>query len=258
MEISQGRVGRKASRACQNSDVERSVSQLGFRAAPRLQLSGGALEALKWLALVLMAGDHINKYLYDWGLPYLFEAGRVAMPLFVFVLAYNLGRPGTLERGVYARTVKRLALFGVISTPIFIALGHLSNGWYPLNILFALLVLTAVVWLIDLASIKGHAAGFAAAVLFCLGGALVEYWWPAVGLGVSIWWYYRRGSWLGLLAALGCLASLAVINSNSWALLALPVVFAASFLRINTPRLRWFFYVFYPGHLLFLLALLHL
>ena len=30
---------------------------------PRLVLSDGTVEALKWLGLILMTGDHINKYL---------------------------------------------------------------------------------------------------------------------------------------------------------------------------------------------------
>jgi len=74
-----------------------------------LRIPDGTVEALKWLALVLMTGDHVNKYLFNATLPVLFEAGRVALPLFVFVLAYNLARPGTLERGVYGRTMSRLA-----------------------------------------------------------------------------------------------------------------------------------------------------
>ena len=56
---------------------------------------------MKWLALVLMTGDYVNKYLFNGTLPRLFNAGRVTLPLFVFVLAYNLARPDTLERGVY-------------------------------------------------------------------------------------------------------------------------------------------------------------
>jgi hypothetical protein len=42
-----------------------------------------------------------NKYLFNETLLFLFEAGRVAMPLFVFVLAYNLARPGIYESGPY-------------------------------------------------------------------------------------------------------------------------------------------------------------
>ena len=85
-----------------------------------LRISDGSLETLKWIALVLMTGDHVNKYLFNATLPLLFEAGRVALPLFVFVLAYNLARPDVMAREVYGRTMKRLALFGAVASVPFI------------------------------------------------------------------------------------------------------------------------------------------
>jgi hypothetical protein len=115
---------------------------------PRLVIPDGSLEALKWLALVLMTEDHVDKYLFNGTIAVLFDAGRAALPLFVFVLAYNLARPDALERGVYLRTMKRLALFGVLATPAFIALGGLLAGWWPLNIMFALLAITAMLYLV--------------------------------------------------------------------------------------------------------------
>ncbi len=76
---------------------------------PRLVIANGTIEALKWVALLLMTADHVNKYLFNETLPFLFEAGRIAMPLFVFVLAYNLARPSVSESGAYQRTMIRLA-----------------------------------------------------------------------------------------------------------------------------------------------------
>ncbi|MBK7549911.1 MAG: hypothetical protein IPI20_19875 [Rhodoferax sp.] len=67
------------------------------RASGPLHIDNGTLEALKWLALVLMTGDHVNKYVLADSLPGLFELGRLAMPLFMFVLAYNLARPGAFQ-----------------------------------------------------------------------------------------------------------------------------------------------------------------
>lgn len=65
---------------------------------PRLFVADGTVEGLKWLGLLLMTGDHVNKYLFNGTLPFLFEAGRLAMPIFVFVLAFNLARPGQIGR----------------------------------------------------------------------------------------------------------------------------------------------------------------
>jgi hypothetical protein len=213
---------------------------------PRLAIPDGSLEALKWLALVLMTGDHVDKYLFNGTIAVLFDAGRVALPLFVFVLAYNLARPDALERGVYLRTMKRLALFGVLATPAFIALGGLLAGWWPLNIMFALLAITAMLYLVERRTVGGYVA---AAAVFLVAGSSVEFWWPALAFGIAVWWYCKRPGWMPLVLALAALAALWFINGNLWALVAVPVVLTASLVNLRMPRLRWVFYGYYPLHL---------
>ncbi|MCB2035736.1 MAG: hypothetical protein KDF56_02300 [Ottowia sp.] len=51
---------------------------------PRLVLADGTVEALKWFALLLMTGDHVNKYLFNGTIDWLFDAGRLCLPIFVF------------------------------------------------------------------------------------------------------------------------------------------------------------------------------
>ncbi len=213
---------------------------------PRLAVSDGSLEALKWLALMLMTVDHVNKFLFNGTNDAAFAAGRVAMPLFVFVLAYNLARPGVLERGAYLRTMKRLALFGVLAVPAFVVMGGISAALRPLNIMFALLALTATLNLIDRRTVGSYAA---AAAVFLVGGAAVEYWWPALAFGIAVWWYRKQPGAMPLALALSALAALWFISSNLWALLAFPVVLAASLVDLRIPRLRWVFYAYYPVHL---------
>ncbi|WP_229006823.1 TraX family protein [Xanthomonas vesicatoria] len=193
-----------------------------------------------------MTGDHVNKYLFNATLPVLFEAGRVALLLFVFVLAYNLARPGTLERGVYGRTMSRLAVFGAVASVPFVALGGLYAGWWPLNVMFTLLVVTATAYLVERGG-KLHLA--AAGVVFLVGGSSVEYWWPAVAFGLAVWSYTRRPSWAAAAVAVLACAALWFINRNLWALAALPVLFLASRVDVRLPRLRWAFYAYYPLHL---------
>ena len=93
-----------------------------------VQLHDGTLEALKWIAVLLMVGDHVNKYLFNWEFPWLFNAGRMVMPVFAFVMGYNLARP-SLGREGFQRIMRRLALVGVVATPVFLSLGKLSMGW---------------------------------------------------------------------------------------------------------------------------------
>lgn len=223
---------------------------------PRLAVSDGTIEALKWLGLVLMTLDHVNKYLLHGAAPALFALGRVTLPLFAFVLAFNLARPGALARGVHKRTAARLLLFGLIVTVPFVALGGLGAGWWPLNIMATLLVSTGVVYLVE----RGRFLRLVlAALLFIVGGGLVEFWWPAIALTVAAWRYVKRPSWLALLAWI--LATLALslngwafarmplLNASLWALVAFPIIFAAPHVDIATPRLRHVFYVYFPLHL---------
>ncbi|MFJ4345062.1 TraX family protein [Pseudomonas sp. NPDC089401] len=227
-----------------------------LHAPPRLHLANGTLEALKWLALLLMTGDHVNKYLFNETLPYLFEAGRVAMPLFVMVLGYNLARPGAFERGVHRRAAKRLFLFGLLATPPFLALGgQWWGGWYPLNILFALLVITLTAAACERAAARQKHYWVVALLVFTGGGALVEFWWPAVLLGLSTLWYVRRPNIMAALGVVVSFAGLSLINGNSWAVAALPVLLLATRLPLKLPRWRWLFYAYYPLHLLALLLI---
>ncbi|MBK5005748.1 conjugal transfer protein TraX [Pseudomonas sp. S32] len=217
--------------------------------APRPLLAEGTLQTLKWLALLLMTGDHINKYLFNETLPYLFEAGRIAMPLFVIILGYNLGRPNSWQAGAHRRTAWRLLIFGLLATPPFIALGGLWYGYYPLNILFALLVITLTLAACERALAGQRWAWGLALLVFLVGGALVEFWWPAVLLGVCTTWFVRRPNAFAALGTVLSLAALTYVNGNAWAMAALPIVLLARGIRPNLPRWRWLFYAYYPLHL---------
>lgn len=215
-----------------------------------IHLSNGAIEALKWLALLLMTGDHINHHLFNATLPVLYEAGRLCLPIFIFVLAYNLARPGALENGAYVRTIKRLAIFGGIASVPFMALGGLADGWWPLNVMITLLVLATVLYLLAQGgALNQAAAGF----VFLVGGSSVEYWWPAILLGIAAWHYCKRPSfWSAVFAFVGLAAICLAINKNWWAFAALPVIALVARANPNLPRLQRVFYAYYPLHLAFL------
>jgi hypothetical protein len=196
-----------------------------------------------------MVADHTNKYLLHDASHTLFNGGRIAMPLFVFVLAYNLARPDAYKRGAHSRTMKRLALFGLLATPPFIALGGLLAGWWPLNILFALLSMTAIIYFLEQQTISGY---LIACAVFIVGGSLVEFWWPVLAFGIALWWYCKTPHIAPVIIALVALLLLRLINANYWAFAALPIMIASTAVNIPTPRYQWLFYYFYPLHLTFL------
>ena len=227
--------------AASGSQVRRQAST-----APVLTLSSGTLEALKWLALILMTFDHVNKHLLHASVPERFAAGLLAIPLFGFALGYNLARPDALADGAFRRTAGRLAVFGSIASVPFIALGGLGWGWWPFNVMVTLLVATLCAWLIE---VGGWVRIALACVVFILGGSVVEFWWPGLAACLFAWAYCRRPTWGVLLLWIASLAALYVINRNLWALAALPIIFAAGQVSVRVPRIRLGFYVYYPAHL---------
>ncbi|MGP5477580.1 TraX family protein [Pseudomonas helleri] len=214
---------------------------------PRLEIPSGSIELLKWLALVLMTGDHINKYLLNSSDMWLYNAGRLAMPLFMFVLAYNLSRPDSLRRGIYRRTMLRLLIFGILASPAFLALNTLVDGWWPLNILFTLFALTITLRLIEEKKIYGYCL---AVISFFLGGLLVEFWWPAILFGLASWIYIKQNSLTTFIfLSITCLL-LGYVNNNQWAVAAIPIIHLFKYIHLTCPRSRLFFYIFYPAHLI--------
>lgn len=220
--------------------------------APRLAIAGGTLELLKWSALLFMTLDHTNVFLLSESLSGVPALGRLAMPLFGFILAYNLARPGALRGGSYRRVLMRLAFFGALATPFHIVLVGQGESWLPLNILFTLWVAAAIMYLTE----QGRPALAALALpLFLVGGVVVDYWWFGVSFCLAAWWYCRAPSGLALVTWIMATALLCLFNENIWALAVFPVLFAASFVRLNIPRLRLVFYAYYPAHLALLVAL---
>jgi|RifCSPlowO2_12_1023861.scaffolds.fasta_scaffold11231_7 hypothetical protein len=211
--------------------------------------SSGSLEVIKWVALVLMIGDHINKYLFNGTIPALFELGRLAMPLFGMVLAFNCAQYGD-QVGFYKRLITRLLIAGVVSTPFYIALGGVQHGWWPLNIFFTLGVATAVIYALRV----GRPLYLClAAAIFAVGGALVEFMWPAVFLVVVTYLFCKKPNLWRFFGVFVALCSLTWINGNGYALLALPVAAVIVHHTFNLPRFQWLFYGFYPVHLAVLL-----
>jgi TraX protein len=223
----------------------------GTRAPGTLRVADGTIEALKWLAVILMAIDHANKYLAGGKIVWAFAAGRVCLPLFCFVLAYNLTRTGVLEGGGFTRVMKRTFGVGLLATPVFIALGGLLFYWWPLNIMFTLCVATLMLLFVA----RGGVGNFAlAGLVFLVGGTLVEFWWLALVLCLASWRYCKAPGLLSFALLFAATAALYVINRNGWALAALPIILAAPFAEIHCPRVRYGFYVFYPLHLALLLG----
>lgn len=217
-----------------------------------MKVNDGSIELLKVIGVVCMTCDHVNKYLFNGTLPYLFEIGRLALPLFLFVLAYNLNRPNALTKAVFSRIALRLFIFAAIATVPYVLLGGVDEWYLPLNILFTLLIVACMAFALN----SGRAIGFAVSfLLFLLGGAIVEYGWLAIAIGVTVWAAIRNKSYLLAIVAIISCAALHFINLNYFALLALPVIGFCLYFSPNIIRFKYFYYAYYPLHLFVLLLI---
>ena len=226
----------------------------------RLKVSNAALTALKLIGITAMLIDHYNSLVKPDYSPLLYEVGRLALPLFVFVLGYNLAR---IPADKMPKIMLRLLLFGVIATPIYNILGAGLWYWWPLNILFTLLVATGTIYLLSVpvSSRLVIPMRLAAVLLFAAAGSMVDYLWVGPALVLVIWRLYLAVPQLERVMLYGALLLLAgllcLLNASLAALLAVPVILLTIlfYQERQLPRMKWFFYWFYPGHLLALLLI---
>jgi hypothetical protein len=104
-------------------------------------LSSDQQETLKWLAFSSMVIDHAGKVFGDsWVVTTVL--GRVAFPIFTFLVAYNL----TVRNVKPQKYLGMLLVFGAVLQPIYAWTFGLQG---KLNVLFTLLLGVVVVWLFD-------------------------------------------------------------------------------------------------------------
>lgn len=226
---------------------------------PMLSLSSEAIETIKWLALFAMTLDHANKILLNTQFAWMYNLGRLAMPLFGFILAYNLARPNTLKDHICRRVVMRMFIIGLAATPFYMAAFH-HIGLGSLNIMFTLSLTICILCLIDRSMHSRNTdsiiiARALAVALFILSSLFVEGQHIAVVYVLAAWAYCKMQKIWTLLIWILSTVSLVLINSNHWAVAAIPIVLIVSKVNLKLPRLKWVFYVYYPLHLAILIGI---
>ena len=224
----------------------------------------GALDLLKWLALLSMLLDHL-RYVgisADW----LYVPGRPAFPWFCLAMAANLARDGARKtEWRYLGWLLLFSLFSEIPYRLYIpdpdtlnvmptlALGLLvARGWQDRTAISRLLGIVALLL----------AALFPERLMFGLFGVL---------LPLSMLLVFRKPWYFSLLPGLVCLAAnqwqvlfesaqfgnrvavLGIATCLIAPLLGMFLLRHATFLR--APPLRRWAYALYPAHFLVLLAL---
>lgn len=223
---------------------------------PDLSPQGQA--ALKGMALAAMLLDHLNAVVLDFRYPWMLWVGRLAFPIFAFGVAYNL----EVRRVPFARYWPRLLIFGLLSQPIY----QWATGHSVLNIFFTLLASSGL-WAASRALQARGWDGYKRSVLL-LPALLAAPWVDFSLMGVFmvlVWAMVLRSptvfNWMAW--AVVSLGLNYLLPPSPMALLVLPLILWAGswsgqqhvwfspFVR------RWFFYGFYPAHLLLLGGVRH-
>lgn len=217
----------------------------------------GQLEILKWIAVASMFIDHFGRHLLGRGQEsFAFGAGRLAFPLFVFVLACNLARPGERAQRA-ARVTVRLAIACAVSTPAVIW----ARGEPGLVNVFGTLGLgTALCWVLVT---EGHLLWRGGlCVLICAAGHHVEF--DLIGVCLLPAIYLWRAHNLREAAAFSVVLFLALMHLNGsyggrygyvGTLCAVLLAWAVAHVHLGMPRMRWLFYAIYPLHMALIGAL---
>lgn len=199
-----------------------------------LAISSRSLELLKWLAVGCMLLEHYCRYVIgdvpDWA----YSVGRLTFPLFAFCLAVGfVNLTGDRQWQVF----RRLCGWAVVAQVCSLAVDGRAYG----NVLI-IFALSALIYLsIQRGSLIliGFAVGAALIIsMFCEFG-------PIGILIVLLMMFAVKFLEFGVVAiAVGVIAT-ALLGSNLWSLLALPIILCASVIDVGPPRVRHLFYWVY-------------
>ena len=211
---------------------------------------------LKLLAALFMLIDHMGAILFP-NLLIFRIVGRLSMPLFAFALARSFRNAGHGSIMDFKPYFYRLLIFaGVSQVPYSFAFSGLNIGFTWL-LSFALLCVIAHYEKID--------RRVAGVVLICVCAASVIF---PVGFGLSgvcypvlfyLCYYKFRKSHYVITGAAALFAVSIIIDGlgliQGFTILAIPLV--AYYSKHDNIRIfpRWFFYAFYPAHIVLLLLL---
>lgn len=205
----------------------------------------GVLEALKWLALVAMVVDHLGAIVLGVDKAHwTYAVGRLAYPLFAMILGVRLSSRWRTSGRIRGATALRLFVWGLISSPFFVAA---SGRWWPPAIFFTLALGTVACVLMHSSwPIWGKGLGHAAIVLLSAG---CDYFMPGVYLVAVTHAFSLRPSAGALLGIATCAAGLVVVNGSLFTLVAFPLLSLSYLLKLRLQPHPRFFYFFYPTHL---------
>lgn len=229
---------------------------------------------LKIVAMITMVVDHVGKMFFP-RYQVLRIIGRIAFPIYAYCIAV-----GCVYSKNKLKYLTRILLMGLISQPIYaMAMGHTTSSMYAIafrdnpvlavlnffvesfnhpNIMFTLAVGLMIIWTLREKHLVLTVAlavftwkfqgsldyGWRGVALIALFYIFIERWWLSLPVMAAymFWWgtQYSRFQMFGIRFGI-----------QMFAILALILIYIPTFtnLKIN----KWFYYLFYPAHLICIL-----
>lgn len=199
---------------------------------------------LKWIAIVTMLIDHVGALLFPYEMGFRI-VGRIAFPIFCFLIA-----EGFFHTGDVKRYMLRLFIFALISE-IPYDLAFNGEIWYPdrQNVFFTLFFGVLLMHLLEKCS--GALRKFGTVIFLMCMAELLRTDYGGQGILLIIIYYVfreKRAAAVGAGAAWNFLYGWKQIQN--YGVLSAP--FLALYNGERGPKIKYFFYVFYPAHLLVL------
>lgn len=105
------------------------------------RMSAFSMDAIKCVALIAMLIDHMNDILLSPSCLELYAVGRMAMPLFALIFAFNMAKQPSRAQELAKRQWK----WAIITQPFFAFAFYGHQPWYALNILFVFAVCSQLI-----------------------------------------------------------------------------------------------------------------
>ncbi len=244
--------------------ISERIMNLKNKLSPKIKtnIEPANLEVLKYIAMISMIFDHTNLFLYGGKLPYFYEIGRLAMPLFCFTFAYALGFRAKEKNGVPIGSlatniaVKTLSN-GVLSVFLFYFLSTATSSWHPLNIMFLFSTFAFLIYYVETKPLDINRF-YLSVIIFIACGALVDYFWIGLLFCFAAYYYGKTNQFWSLTLLLISALFLCWLNDNFYALFAFLFIWIASHAKLKITRVRNLFYILYPAHLIVLCTLKYL
>ena len=213
---------------------------------------------LKIIAIIFMVVDHVKYAFPSCYNEFTLYFGRIAFPLFAFCAVQSYIHTRDVKK-----YIKRLLIAGIISEIPFLLFYRLPTiNSYGLNIMFTLVLGVLAMFAYD--NIESKPKGLLVVLALGLLGEFSKVDYGFFGVILIFSFYIFKGSKFKTLLASGLVISIKYLyrilvygqtgNLNyyifNWICTLIPAFIVLLYNGKKGPSLKWFFYIFYPLHLL--------